>query len=287
MMSRLCLVLVTILAQAAQAADLPIPGAGAWVTDLAGVLTREENSTLEARLRDLEATDSTQVVVLIIPSLEGEVLEDYSERVATAWGIGQAGRDNGALLLIAMKERRIRIEVGYGLEGKLTDALARRIIQNEFIPSFRAGNFGQGIDAGVTAIIQAVRGEYRSASRPASERRSAARPFDWIIVMLLPLLWVLSATGMLGGMVLGGGAGMFLAYYLAGGGMIPIVAGGILGVIAGGFIGALIRAGARSPSRRRWGGGGPFIFPGGGGFSGGGFSGGGGRFGGGGSSGGW
>jgi uncharacterized protein len=293
-MTHVLLALILLLALPLRAAGLDVPKLQARVTDLAGLLSQEEVSSLEAKLRDLETSDSTQVAVLVIPGLEGEVLEDYSERVATAWRLGQQGRDNGALLLVAMKERKIRIEVGYGLEGRLTDALSRRIIQDEIVPNFRAGSFYQGIDAGVAAIIQAVRGQYQAASRPSSQRRSAARRFDWIIVMLFPLLWILSATGRLGGMIIGGGAGVLLAYSLAGGGAIPIVAGGILGAVIGAFVGSLIRAGARSPSRHRWGGGGPFIFPGGGGgFSGGGFSGrggfsgGGGSFGGGGSSGGW
>jgi len=296
-MAHLFLGLALLLAFPLHAAGLEVPHLQARVTDLAGLLSPEEISALDSKLRELEASDSTQVAVLIIPSLEGEVLEDFSERVATAWRLGQKGRDNGALLLIALKERGIRIEVGYGLEAKLTDARSRRIIQDEMIPYFRQGNFYQGIDAGVTAITQTVRGEYQASGRTGTGQRGGTKRFDWIIALLFPLLWVLSATGAVGGLLIGGGAGMLLAYSLAGAGILPMTVGGILGAAAGSFVGFLVRAGSRSPSgHRSRGSGGPFIFPGGGfsggGFSGGGgfgggFSGGGGGFGGGGASGRW
>ncbi len=296
-MAHLFLALVLLLAFPLHAAGLEVPHLQARVTDLAGLLSPEEISALDSKLRDLEASDSTQVAVLVIPSLEGEVLEDFSERVATAWRLGQKGRDNGALLLIALKERAIRIEVGYGLEGKLTDARSRQIIQNEIIPYFRQGNFYAGMDAGVTAIIQTVRGEYQGSGRTGTGQKGATRRFDWIIALLFPLLWVLSATGAIGGLLIGGGAGLLLAYSLAGAGLLPMSVGGILGAAAGAVAGFLVRAGSRSPAgHRSRGSRGPFIFPGGGGFSGGGFSGGGGfggfsggggGFGGGGASGRW
>src|SRR5512136_50125 len=269
------LTLVLLLAFPLHAAGLEVPHLQARITDLAGLLSPEEISALESKLRDLETSDSTQIAVLIIPSLEGEVLEDFSERVATAWRLGQKGRDNGALLLIALKERAVRIEVGYGLEPKLTDARSSRIIQDEVVPYFRQGSFYQGIDAGVTAIIQTVRGEYQASGRAETGKKGAARRFDWIIALLFPLLWILSATGIVGGILIGGGAGMLLAYTLAGAGLTWMIAGGVLGAAAGSLVGFLVRAGARSPSgHRSRGPRGPFIFPGGG-FSGGGFSGGG------------
>jgi uncharacterized protein len=288
--------LLMLAFHAIAASALEIPKLQARVTDLAGLLTPEEISGLEEKLKRFEASDSTQIAVLIMPSLEGEVLEDFAGRVAEAWRLGQKGRDNGALLLIALKERGLRIEAGYGLEAKLTDARSRRIIQDEIIPYFRQGSFYQGIDAGVTAIIQTVRGEYQGSGRTGTGQRGTTRRFDWIIALLFPLLWILSATGAVGGLLLGGGAGVLLAYSLAGAGFLPMIAGGILGAAAGSVVGFLVRAGSRSPSGHRSRGfRGPFIFPGGGssggGFSGGGgfggFSGGGGSFGGGGASGRW
>jgi len=289
-----------LLASGARALD--VPKLQARVTDLAGVLTTEQATVLEERLKQFEASDSTQIAVLIIPSLEGEVLEDYSVRVATAWRLGQKGRDNGALLFISMKERKIRIEVGYGLEPTLTDALSSRIIRNEIAPRFRDGDFPGGIEAGVSGVMRAVRGAYQAS--PGAEDHSQRRDgsgngYQFLVFLLAPMLWVLGSTGKWGGSVLGGGAGLLLIYWLLGVTLVPMLIGGGVGSVLGGVIGAFIQAGARSGThagRRPGGFAGPF-FPGGGfgggGFGrggggfGGGFSGGGGGFGGGGASGSW
>ncbi len=298
-MKRLPIGLALIGLLAAPAFALDVPKLQARVTDLAGLLTPEQASGLESKLKNLEETDSTQVAVLIIPSLEGEVIEDYSVRVATAWRLGQQGRDNGALLLIAMKERKVRIEVGYGLEPKLTDALSRRIIQNELAPRFRDHDYYGGIDAAVSAIIQVVRGSYQptGGERRTSSRRASFRfSFDWLIFLLFPLLWILSATGKWGGGILGAGAGSFLVYSIIGTALTSLLVGGVVGAGIGAFVGSLVRAANASTGTRRGGFGGGFFpgggfggggFSGGGGFGGGGFSGGGGSFGGGGSSGSW
>lgn len=294
---RTSLILSVLLLSAAGARAIDIPKLQARVTDLAGVLTPEQTASLEEKLRQFEATDSTQIAVLIIPSLEGEVLEDFSERVATAWRLGQKGRDNGALLFIAMKERRVRIEVGYGLEPTLTDIRSRHIIQNEILPAFKQQQYYEGIDAGVTAIMQTVRGNYQATSQPGRSQRRVGNGggFDWLIFLLVPLLWLLTVAGKWGGGILGGGAGAYLMHSLLGLGSVPILIGGAIGSVIGVFLGALVQAGSRSSPGGRWGGfGGPF-FPGGfggggfggGGFGGGGFSGGGGGFGGGGASGSW
>ena len=296
-MLRFAICLVLFLFQGIGALALDVPRLQNRVTDLAGLLTPEQTAGLESKLQDLENTDSTQVAVLIIPSLEGESLEDYSIRVAEAWRLGQKGRDNGAILLISMKDRAIRIEVGYGLEEKLTDAYTSRIIRNEIVPRFRGGDFFGGIDAGVTGIIQTVRGIYQASPRPATRSgRKSGGLFNLFIVMLFPLLWILSATGKWGGAIIGGGAGMLLPYTLISHSLPLILTGGVVGGVLGIFLGALIRAGAKS-GRGPGGFGGPFIPGGGGGFGGGGFggggfggggfSGGGGGFGGGGSSGRW
>ena len=275
---------------------IDVPKLTARVTDLAGVLTADQTAALEEKLRQFEVSDSTQVAVLIIPSLEGEALEDYSMRVAEAWRLGQKGRDNGVLLIIAMKERSVRIEVGYGLEGNLTDALGRRIIENEIIPSFRQQRFYEGIDAGAAAIMQAVRGAYQGSPRSSArsrDRGNGGGGYQLLVFLLAPLLWVLGSTGKWGGGILGGGAGLFLVYSLFGATWIAMLGGGLIGLLLGGILGAIVRAGSRPSS----GGGGRFggpFFPGGfgGGSSGGGggfggFSGGGGGFGGGGASGRW
>jgi len=296
-MPRLVLLWILLAVNAAGAAALDVPKLEARVTDLAGLLAPEQIAALDKKLADLEATDSTQIAVLVIPSLEGEALEDYSMRVASAWRLGQKGRDNGALLLVAMKERKLRIEVGYGLESNLTDARSRRIIQDEILPRFREGEYYGGIDAGVTALIQTVRGVYQPSSRESrTSRKSTGKgPFDWIIILLLPALWLLSAVGALGRGIIGAAVGGFLMYTLAAGSWILMIIGALIGGFLGLLLGRVARAAARSPHRRRWGGPGGFYFGGGGfsggfsggGSSGGGFSGGGGSFGGGGASGSW
>ncbi len=118
---------------------------------------------MESILRQHEKETSNQIVVAIFPSLEQESLEDYVNRLFEKWGIGQKVNNNGVLLAIFLKERKVRIEVGYGLEGRLTDALSARIIRNEIAPDFRAGRYGAGIQKGVLAIQKAIAGEYKPA----------------------------------------------------------------------------------------------------------------------------
>ena len=149
---------------------LGVPALKARVNDNAGMLSSYTEKQLEGILRDLEQTDSTQIVVLTIPSLEGEVLEEFSIKVADQWKIGQKGFDNGAMLLIAEADREMRIEVGYGLEGSLTDLMAGRIIDNVIVPQFRAGNFDQGVLDGVQAMIGVVRGEYKAPEKIPSRK---------------------------------------------------------------------------------------------------------------------
>jgi len=210
---------------------LEVPKLERRVTDLAGLLEPSQSDALETRLKELENTDSTQIAVLILPSLEGEALEDFSERTASAWSLGQKGRDNGALLLVAMRERKLRIEVGYGLEGSLTDARSRRIIETEILPRFRQQDFSGGIDAGVAAIIATVRGTYQP-SEPPRKASPSRKSFDWLIFLLIPILWFLSATGKWGGGALGSGAGAYITYLLFGARLLPILGGGALGSLA-------------------------------------------------------
>jgi uncharacterized protein len=302
---RLAAIIFLVLVLSFGAAAIEVPKLQGRVTDLAGVLSASEKSTLEARLMELETTDSTQIAVLIIPSLEGDSLEDFSIRVVNVneWKLGQKGKDNGALLLVALNDRKIRIEAGYGLEGTLTDLQSGRIIRNEIAPRFKAKDYYGGIDAGVTGIIQTVRGTYQGSPEDATgtrRQRSGSHGFNLLIVLLFPLLWILSITGKWGGGILGVGAGALLPYTLIGHSLSLLLIGGALGGLIGTFMGAVVRAGARS-GRGGGGFGGPFIGGfgggggfggfggggGGGGFSGGGFSGGGGGFGGGGSSGSW
>jgi uncharacterized protein len=302
-MFRFALGFALLLSQISGALALEVPKLQGRVNDLAGVLAPSETAALESKLQELEKTDSTQVVVLIVPSLEGDSLEDFSIRVGNAWKIGHKGRDNGAILLIAIQERKIRIEAGYGLEPTLTDAVSSSIVRNEIVPWFKQREYYQGIDAGVTAIMQTVRGAYQPLpEKRSSSPRSANGLFNLLIIFLFPLFWILSATGKWGGGIIGAGAGMLLPYTLLNAGLPFILSGGVLGGLLGIFLGTLAHAATKSGHRPGrfggptfWGGSGGFGgfsgggggFSSGGGFGGGGFSGGGGGFGGGGSSGSW
>jgi uncharacterized protein len=149
---------VSLLANSILALDVPF--LSGRVIDETGVLSAESKLSIENKLKEHEKATSNQVVVLIIPSLEGEVLEEYSLKVATTWKLGQKKKDNGVLLLIAKEDRKLRIEVGYGLEGSLTDALCSRIIRKEITPSFKQGNFSLGVEQGVDAILGVIGGTY-------------------------------------------------------------------------------------------------------------------------------
>lgn len=142
------------------AAALDVPPLTGRVVDLADVLSPDTEAALVAQLAAHEDSTSNQVVVLTIASLEDEILEPYATRVFRAWGLGQADRDNGVLLLVAVADRELRIEVGYGLEGSLTDATAGTIIRGEIVPRFRDGDFDAGVVAGVGAILGAIEGSY-------------------------------------------------------------------------------------------------------------------------------
>jgi len=147
---------------------LEVPKLRGRVNDLAGVMPTARASQLEERLRRFEEQTGHQIAVLIIPSLEGENLEAFSIQVAETWKIGHKGFDNGAILLIARDDRKLRIEVGYGLEGVLPDAIASRIIREVIVPHFRSNDYPGGIEAGVEAIMTVARGE--SLPAPARTR---------------------------------------------------------------------------------------------------------------------
>jgi uncharacterized protein len=151
-----------------------------YVTDRAGLLSPGARQELESTLRSFEDQTSNQVIVATFPSLDGESLEDVSMRMAEKWKPGQQGKDNGAILLIFKNDRKMRIEVGYGLEGVLPDALAGQIIRNEVAPRFRQGNYSAGILAGVRAIMAATKGEYKPKPR---EGNTYAKLF--VLLMIL------------------------------------------------------------------------------------------------------
>ncbi|MGH8714834.1 MAG: TPM domain-containing protein, partial [Casimicrobiaceae bacterium] len=200
---------------------VPVPALTSAVTDLTGTLSAGERQGLETKLRDWQARTTDQLAVLIVPSTAPEAIEQYSIRVAEAWKIGQKGQDNGAILLIAKDDKRMRIEVGYGLEGVLTDVTSRRIIAEDIAPEFSKGNFAAGINAGVDRIIAVV-----GAGEPlpaVSQRRPASRhgfDFGTMMIVLLVAAPVLggilrSIFGKVGGSLVGGGVVGAVAWFIA------------------------------------------------------------------------
>jgi uncharacterized protein len=259
------------------------------VNDYAGMLSPRVQQELEARLTAFERSDSTQIVVVTIPSLEGENLEQFSIKVAEAWRVGQKGVDNGAILLVAKQERKIRIEVGRGLEGRLTDLVSGRIIRGDISPRFKNGDFDGGIVAGVTDIMSVVKGEYTAQPHALNHGRRTTHPiFTLLIFFMVACVFLGAISRVLGG--LAGAVGLPLIAFL----VFPGLAMAVMAVIAAaGFVAGLFLSFLFGGGGRGGGGfGGPFIGGGfgggfGGGDSGGGFSGGGGDFGGGGASGDW
>jgi uncharacterized protein len=258
--------------------------------DLAHVLPPEATLPLVGELEAHEAKTGNQVAVLTLPSLEGEPLETFSHRVATTWKLGRKGADNGVLLLVALRERKVRIEVGYGLEGALTDARSAQIIRNEIVPRFRAGDFPGGIAAGVHAILGSIEGTYQMPASPRDRIGTGpeAGALQYVVIGIVVgcVAGLLLSQGLRSARALLGSVLTFIVAQLAG---IP------LGLLAAGITAVLLWMLLRGDRGRRRGGGlGDWTWyssrEGGwssGSFDGGGFSGGGGDFGGGGASGNW
>jgi uncharacterized protein len=248
----------------------------------------EQKASLEKMLQTFEQRKGSQIAVLMVPTARPEAIEQYSMRVAEQWKIGRKNVDDGAILIIALKDRELRIEVGYGLEGALPDATANRIIDEIIVPRFKQGDFYGGITAGVDRMIRVIDGE------PLPEPKRAPAGGAGGLGQYLPIMFI--AALVLGGILRGllgrffgslatGGAIAFVAWIFAGAALVAVIAGAIAFFFT--LLGGMGRSGALGG--RGWSGGlGGGGFRGGGGFGGGGgFSGGGGGFGGGGASGRW
>jgi uncharacterized protein len=276
------------LAASAQSLQ-PIPALRARVTDLTGTLAASEQQALEQKLAAFEANKGAQVAVLIVATTQPEEIEQYSIRVVEAWRLGRAASDDGALLLVAKDDRAVRIEVGRGLEGALTDATSNRIIDEAIVPRFRAGEFAAGIDAGVDRMLGVIDGEVLP---PPSETWDES-PISGIENALPFALFAIPIAGgvlrKIFGRVLGpllAGAVVFALVWLVTGVFFIALAFALITVLFSALAGTRPRGRYRRSHHAGWGGFGGGRF-GGGGFGGGGFSGGGGSFGGGGASGRW
>ena len=245
-------IIVLFLLSAVLAFSLDVPRLEGRINDHAGVLSSSESGELENYLAAVEKATGAQIALLTIPSLEGEALESYSLKVVDKWKLGSDEKDNGALLLVAMEEKKIRIEAGYGLEAVLTDAMSGYIIREAIVPEFKKGNFSIGLAAGLQAMGGVVTGDMPIS---VEQINSSQQEGDDTGVSLFFLLFVF--------VFIFGGFGRYRRYRRRG--MSPLSA-----LFLGSMLGGASRGGSSS-----------------GGFGGGGFSGGGGGFGGGGASGGW
>lgn len=201
-----------------------IPPVTQWATDFTNTLNSEEISSLNLRLKTFEDSTSNQIVFLMIPSLDGYPLEMFANEYASKTKIGTKKNDNGILFLVVKNDKKVRIEVGYGLEGALPDALASSIIRNVIIPNFKSDDYYHGIAAGINAIILATKGEYKA--EPKQKRRN--HDFSGIFTLLFIIFFIITSF-LRGGR--GRGRGGFI--YLGGG--LGGSSGGGFGSSGGGF----------------------------------------------------
>jgi uncharacterized protein len=279
-------------------AEIAVPQLTGRVVDQTGTLSSADIAGLTQKLRGLESRKGSQIAVLVVPTTQPEDIEQFSIRVAEAWKIGRKKVDDGALLVVAKNDRKLRIEVGYGLEGALTDVTARRIIDEDITPKFRSGDFAGGINSGVDRIIAVVNGEQLPAPVPQA---SHGIDLDWDTMTSLAPFVLIGAI--VGGGILRAILGRLLGS-VATGGLFGLIAFGVAGSVAAaalvGIIGFVVAMFADAfnaggpPTRGRYSRGGWIGGTSSGGWSGGGsssdsggFSGGGGSFGGGGASGSW
>lgn len=250
------------------AADPTFPALSGRVVDQAELLTPETEASITTKLDQLETDTGDQFVVVTLDSLQDHEIEDYGYRLGRAWGIGNAENDSGVLLIVAPNERKVRLEVGYGLEPVLTDALSNQIIQNDILPPFRDGDYSRGIETGVDAVIAQLRLDPAEAAARAAEAapsEAEAPVLPGIIIALVFIFFFLSLLRGIGRRGRKRGARRS--------GIDPILIWGASEILSNAS-----RGSSRSSSGSSWGSSGSSF---------GGFSGGGGSFGGGGASGGW
>lgn len=266
-----CLLLLVCTVTSALA--LEVPTLRGRINDYAGMLSPQTARSLEQKLAVFERETSNQVVLLTIPSLQDETIEGFAIKVGDAWKIGQRDKGNGVMLILAQKERKIRIEVGTGLQGALPDITAGQIIRNVMAPHLKSGNFDAGISAGLDAIIAATKGEFKAtpADKKAAKKKKGPGYSLFIILLLVGIVLVAAA-----------GSASRTAGTLTGGVALPVAAGlglgvtlwklailAILGAVAGFLISLLMRlfdaAGGDHGGGGGYWGGGPTIFWGGGG----------------------
>ena len=229
----LCLSLVLGLAARAQTVP-PRPNPPRLVNDLAGLMQPQQVAALEQKLVAYNDSTSSQIAVVTVPSLDGNDMADYAQKLYESWGIGRKGKDNGILVLVAAQEHQARIQTGYGLEGAVPDALAKRIISNTLVPAFKQNDYYAGLDRATDQLISLAKGEYKadpSDARSQGDSSGSSIGF-WIVIGALILIFLLRSRG-------GGGRGGRGG--IGGGFVPPIIFGdfsggrGVFGGGGGGF----------------------------------------------------
>lgn len=227
--------------------DLPErPNPPRLVNDLAGVLQGGESAALEKKLNDYNDSTSTQIAIVLIKSVGDYEIKDYAQRVGQKWGIGQKGKNNGIIILLAVEDRKVAIETGYGMEGTVTDAAAREIIENEFKPYFKQGNYYEGLDQGTTAIIQLAKGEYKGTGK----NKGKGKGFGVGTIIVLIILFLVVRNLFKGGGGRGNGFSRMSSggIFMGGGGLGGFGGGGGGGGGFGGFGGGSFGGGGSSGS---------------------------------------
>src|SRR6185295_2198295 len=215
-MNRLILFLAFLLFSFPALAQKEIPELwGHRVHDEAKVLSQQTIDHLEQTLKIFEDSTTNQLAILIVPSLDGEVIETYSLRAAEKWKLGTKNNDNGAILVVSINDRKMRIEVGQGLEGPLPDAICNRIIRNEMAPKFRQGDFDAGVTDAMTAIMQAIKGEYKAEDQPKRRQGKGSAFLTILIILVIIILRSRNRRGG-GGNGWSAGTGWFIGSALGG-----------------------------------------------------------------------
>ncbi|HEX3653600.1 MAG TPA: TPM domain-containing protein [Rhizomicrobium sp.] len=200
--------LALLVAGTALAAQLTFPPLTGRVVDDAGVLSDDTKARLTGILQQLEQKTGDQLVVVTLKSLQGQDIATYGYQLGRHWGIGQKGKNNGALLIVAPSEHKVRIEAGYGLEGDLTDAASRVIIENAILPQFRAGNYDAGVEQGTADIVRLVGGGKVDLSKvpeaPQPEHQDKGGGIPWVVIAFI-LVWIIFGRGLWPLLFLGGG----------------------------------------------------------------------------------
>ncbi|MFM7217176.1 MAG: TPM domain-containing protein, partial [Bacteroidota bacterium] len=183
MLRRLILLLLHALPLLVAAEDFP-PRSTTLVTDFAGVLAAEQRQALEAKLVSFDDSTSTQVSIVLMTSIGSYEIADYAVQLYNKWGIGRKGKDNGVLILVAVKDKKVFINTGYGIEGALPDALCKRIVERDIVPHFKAGDYYGGLDAATTSIIGLVKGEF-SADGYRTKNSKKGSPLFFVLIALI------------------------------------------------------------------------------------------------------